>query len=151
MALLWGGQNGVFRAKIGLLGGQNGILSTNLALYRCKMVFSVLKCHFYVKKRHFQCTFRRKSGIFRAKMVESRSCSRVWDQNNPQTVLEIGSTPHHPMHPGISCVWEKLFFHPTAMSRGGGVTTSMSRRGGVTRWQLAQKSKILSAPSFPRI
>ena len=24
------------------------------ALYRCKMVFSVLKCHFYVKKRHFQ-------------------------------------------------------------------------------------------------
>ena len=63
-------------------------------------------------------------------MVESRSCSRVWDQNNPQTVPEIGSTPSS-YRPWNSLYVGNFFFSPNVGSREGGVSAWCREGGGL--------------------
>ena len=53
-------------------------------------------------------------------MVESRSCSGVWDQNNPQTGPEIGSTPSS-YRPCNSLYVGKLFSTQLPCREGGGL------------------------------
>ena len=73
-------------------------------------------------------------------MVESGSCSRLWDQNKPQTVLEIGSTPAS-YRPWNSLYVGKLFFHPAPYWRWGGVSSIVGGMGEAPPGQILVKRK----------
>ena len=114
-----------------------------LAAFRCTTVRKTAgrthKSQTKMRQNNPKMGFRGILYPFRAKMVESRSCSRVWDQNNPQTCPEIGSTPSS-YRPWNSLYVGKFFSTQRRMSRGGSRHDAV--RGGSRHgtWPKTRKS-----------